>query len=103
MTIRLIVWTGIRNLEIIISQFNPFNKCSASIPKYESVIFFLRCRPVIILVISFSLTECIMPEAIFKSYRVTFFSGTFASVAVVSAFPGNICFEVVDYRNYYCR
>ena len=44
MTIRLIVWTGIRNLEIIISQFNPFNKCSASIPKYESVMIFLAVQ-----------------------------------------------------------
>ena len=39
----------------------------ASIPKYESVIFALRCSPVMILVTSFSFTEWMMPEAIFKS------------------------------------
>ena len=70
MIIRLIVLIGIRNLAIITSRCKPFNKFSASIPKKESTILTLRCKPIITSVTSYSFAVWIMPEAIFKSYRV---------------------------------
>ena len=86
MMIRRIVLIGIRNLAIITSRCNPFSRFSASIPKKESTILTLRCKPIITSVTSYSFAVWIMPEAIFKSYRVIWRNGTSAEAVIMAAF-----------------
>ncbi len=87
MIIRLIVLIGIRNLAIITSRCKTLQQVLGKHTKRkESTILTLRCKPIITSVTSYSFAVWIMPEAIFKSYRVICRKGTSAEAVIIAAF-----------------